>query len=65
MSKLKAARKRGATIRYVNPKRIESADETGDVIQIKPDTDLYFLAALLFEIDRMGKFFGSCHFSPR
>ena len=56
MSKLKAAKKRGATIRYVNPKRIESADETGDVLQIKPDTDLYFLAALLYEIDRMGKF---------
>ena len=56
MSKLKAAKKRGATIRYVNPKRIESADDTGDVTQIKPDTDLYFLAALLYEIDRMGRF---------
>ena len=47
MSKLKAAQKRGVKIRYVNPRKIESADDTGEVFLIKPDTDLYFLAALL------------------
>jgi anaerobic selenocysteine-containing dehydrogenase len=56
MGKLRAAKQRGATIRYVNPRKIESADGTGDVIQIKPDTDLYFLGALLHEIERMGGF---------
>lgn len=53
MAQLKQAKKNGATIRFVNPRRIESAtNATGDVLQIKPDTDLYFLAALLHEIDR-------------
>lgn len=56
MSKLKAAEKRGAKILYVNPRRIESSDDTGEVLLIKPDTDIYFLAALLFEIDRIGGF---------
>ena len=57
MGKLRAAKKNGAVIRFVNPRRIESATSaTGDVLQIKPDTDLYFLAALLHEIDRAGLF---------
>jgi anaerobic selenocysteine-containing dehydrogenase len=56
MAKLKAAKQRGATIRYINPRKIETADGTGDVIQIKPDTDLYFLGALLHEIEKMGGF---------
>lgn len=57
MEKLRAARKRGATITYVNPRHIESATPaTGDVIQIKPDTDLYLMAALLNELDRAGLF---------
>jgi anaerobic selenocysteine-containing dehydrogenase len=56
MAKLRAARQRGATIRYVNPRKIESADGTGAVLQLKPDTDLYLLAALLHEIERMGGF---------
>jgi anaerobic selenocysteine-containing dehydrogenase len=56
MSKLKAAARRGAKIRYVNPRRIEAADGTGEVSQIRPDTDLYFLTALLNEIERIGGF---------
>lgn len=56
MVKLRAAKQRGATIRYVNPRKIESADGTGDVLQIKPDTDLYFLGALLHEIEKTGGF---------
>ncbi len=50
---LKEAKKRGATIRFINPRVIESAgDDVGDVILIKPDTDLYLLAAMLCEIER-------------
>ncbi len=52
MAVLRAAKARGATIRFVNPRRIESAGSVGDVIQIRPDTDLYLLAAMLDEIDR-------------
>lgn len=50
MGKLRQARTRGATIRFVNPRRIESGS-LGDVVLIKPDTDLYFMAALLHEMD--------------
>lgn len=46
--------RRGGAIRYVNPRRIEAVIDHPQVHHsaIKPDTDLYFLAALLFEIDR-------------
>ncbi len=57
MQALREARARGAKIVFVNPRRIESAaPSTGDVLQIRPDTDLYLLAALLHEIDRLGGF---------
>ncbi len=57
MQELRAARARGAKIVFVNPRRIESAaPSTGDVLRIRPDTDLYLLAALLHEIDRLGGF---------
>lgn len=52
MRALKGAVKRGATVRYVNPRRIESAEGGGgELTLIRPDTDVYFLAALLCEID--------------
>jgi anaerobic selenocysteine-containing dehydrogenase len=48
---------RGGKVRYVNPRRIESEGRgTGDVILIRPDTDVYFLAALLHEIQARGGF---------
>jgi anaerobic selenocysteine-containing dehydrogenase len=51
VAELKAAVKRGATVRYVNPRRIEKPEAgTGEVTWIKPDTDVYFLAALIHEI---------------
>lgn len=51
MEKLKAIKRRGGTVKFVNPRIIESAsEETGDVLLIKPDTDFYFLAAILHEI---------------
>lgn len=52
MAHLKAAEARGARILYVNPRRIESAAIAGDVLKIRPDTDVYLLAALIHEIDR-------------
>lgn len=57
MEQLRQARRNGATIRFINPRRIESATPaTGDVLQIRPDTDLYLMAALLHEIDKAGLF---------
>lgn len=57
MAQLRQAKKNGAIIRFVNPRQIESATPaTGDVLQIKPDTDLYLMAALLHEIDKAGLF---------
>jgi anaerobic selenocysteine-containing dehydrogenase len=51
MEKLKAIRRRGGTVLFVNPRRIESSNpETGEVLLIQPDTDFYFLAGLLHEI---------------
>jgi anaerobic selenocysteine-containing dehydrogenase len=55
VAELKAAVKRGATVRYVNPRRIEKPEAgTGEVSWIKPDTDTYFLAALINEIFAAG-----------
>jgi anaerobic selenocysteine-containing dehydrogenase len=54
---LKDAKKRGAKIWFVNPREIESSgEETGETIRIRPDTDVYFMAALLHELDRIGGF---------
>jgi anaerobic selenocysteine-containing dehydrogenase len=51
MARLRAIKQRGGKIVFINPRRIESATPgTGDVIQIRPDTDFYFLAGLLHEI---------------
>lgn len=44
---------RGGQVVFVNPRITESSDErTGPTIQIRPDTDVYLLAAMLHEIDR-------------
>jgi anaerobic selenocysteine-containing dehydrogenase len=51
MAKLRAIKQRGGKIVFINPRQIESATpETGEVLQIRPDTDFYFLAGLLHEI---------------
>lgn len=51
MAKLRAIKQRGGKSLFVNPRRIESATpQTGDVLQIRPGSDFYFLAALLHEI---------------
>jgi len=52
---LRAIEKRGGKVRFVNPRRIETVKlGVGDLIQIRPDTDVYFLAALLHELERIG-----------
>jgi len=57
MEALRRARARGAKIHFVNPRHIESArGSTGDVVLIRPDTDVYLLAAMLCEIDRADGF---------
>lgn len=52
MERLKQAQARGARIVYINPRRIESAAQAGEVLPIKPDTDVYLLAAMIEAIDR-------------
>ncbi len=55
MGAIKRAVARGAVVRYVNPRRIEEPDAgTGEVVQIRPDTDVYLMAALLETIFREG-----------
>ena len=57
MAKIRTACQRGARVFYINPRQIESASpKTGEVIQILPDTDLYLMAALLHEMDALGRF---------
>ena len=57
LGELRRATARGARIVFVNPRRIETPDRgVGDTILIKPDTDVWFLAALLHEIDARGGF---------
>ena len=54
---LRAIEARGGKVRFVNPRRIESVKSgVGELIQIRPDTDVYFLAALLHELERIGGF---------
>jgi len=48
---LRAARDRGAKVRFVNPLEIHDLADVGDTLQIRPDTDAYFLAAILSEIE--------------
>lgn len=55
VARFRSAVKNGARIWFVNPRRIESATSaTGEALLIRPDTDLYFMAALLHEMDRTG-----------
>ena len=57
MEVLRGITKRGGKIVFVNPKRIESSTPaTGEVLQINPDTDLYFLAALIHAIIKRPEF---------
>ncbi len=57
LGRLRQARVRGARIVFVNPRRIERIEDgIGDTVLIRPDTDVWFFAALLHEIDALGGF---------
>ncbi len=47
MKALRTAKKRGARIVFVDPRKNESISGIGELLQIKPDTDVYLLAAML------------------
>jgi len=48
---------RGGKVLYVNPRRIESAGkDSGEMLLIAPDTDLYFLASLIHAVHEQGGF---------
>jgi anaerobic selenocysteine-containing dehydrogenase len=48
---------RGGRVVHVNPRRIESEKtRAGETLLIRPDADVYLLAALIHEIDREGGF---------
>ena len=54
---LKRIRARGGNVVFVNPRKIESSTAaTGETHHIRPDTDVYFLAALIHEIHENGGF---------
>ena len=57
LGELRRASARGARFVFVNPRRIETPEQgIGHTLQIRPDTDVWFLAALLYEIDQLGGF---------
>lgn len=57
IGELRRASSRGARMVFVNPRRIETPERgVGDTVLIRPDTDVWFLASLLHEIDALGGF---------
>ncbi|MBB85276.1 MAG: formate dehydrogenase, partial [Deltaproteobacteria bacterium] len=48
---LRGVRDRGAEVVFVNPLALEDLADVGPTVQIRPDTDAYFLAAMLCEIE--------------
>lgn len=51
MKKIRAIKKRGGRVVFIAPRVLESSrTSTGETILIAPDTDVYFLAAMLFVI---------------
>lgn len=54
---MKSVVERGGRVVHVNPREIESSKtKAGETLRIRPDTDVYLLASLLCEIDRIGGF---------
>ncbi len=57
LGEMRRAAARGARMVFVNPRRIETPEQgVGDTVLIRPDTDVWFLASLLHEIDLLGGF---------
>ncbi len=51
LARLKSANARGARVVHINPRRTETARAVGEHQPIRPDTDVYLLAAMLHVID--------------
>ena len=43
---------RGGRVVLVNPRRVETLTRVGELFQVRPDADVYLLAAMLHAIDR-------------
>ncbi len=56
MAALRAAKNRGAKIRFVDPRENESIKGIGELVQVKPDTDVYLMAAMLQHLYTSGQF---------
>ncbi|NIB41578.1 molybdopterin-dependent oxidoreductase [Pseudomaricurvus alkylphenolicus] len=50
------AKKRGAKIRFVDPRINESSAGIGETVLVNPDTDVYLMAAMLNHLDAKNKF---------
>jgi anaerobic selenocysteine-containing dehydrogenase len=54
---LKSIVSRGGKVVHVNPREIENErTRAGETLLVRPDTDVYLLAALIHEIDQLGAF---------
>ncbi len=57
LGRLRRRSAEGTRFVFVNPREIEKPEDgIGETLLITPDTDTWFLASLLFEIDRLGGF---------
>lgn len=56
MAALRKAKKRGAKIRFVDPRENESIKGIGELVQVKPDSDVYLMAAMLQHLHSSGQF---------
>lgn len=52
MDRIAAIEERGGKVYWLNPRRTESAGRAGEHVQIRPDTDVFFMLGFLNEIIR-------------
>ncbi len=50
VERMKAIEKRGGKVVFVNPRRTESAEQLGEQVFIRPDTDVFFMLAFAHEL---------------
>jgi len=50
VERLKAIEKRGGKVVFINPRRTESADQVGEQVFIRPNSDVYFLLSFAREV---------------
>ncbi len=50
IERLKAIEKRGGKVVFINPRRTESADQVGEQVFIRPNSDVYFLLSFAREV---------------